>query len=100
MHVFAQSFGVQMVRGPAFVEQRAAMIDELVSGLRATPGRTTLADELAGGSISEDGRGDGARSWRSAAHAPTRHAVFTDATSSLQAGGNLGSRFWWPPPAA
>jgi hypothetical protein len=33
--VLAQFFGIQMVRGPAFVEQRAELIGELISGLEA-----------------------------------------------------------------
>jgi hypothetical protein len=46
--VLAQIFGIQLVRGPAFVERRSDVIDGLVSGLDATHFTRSLLREVAG----------------------------------------------------
>lgn len=46
--VLAQFFGIQMVRGPAFVEQRKGVIDALVSGLDAAQLTPRLLRDVGG----------------------------------------------------
>jgi hypothetical protein len=85
--VLAQFFGIQMVRGPAFVEQRRDVIDGLVSGLDATQFPPSLLREV-GGDLAI------ARERVRDAYLSTTQQVITMLTTSLKLASVIGSMRW------